>query len=93
VSYSYCSVSSMRHLLTVSISVADPDPPGPGVFGPPGSGSVSQRYGSGLLVDFLPLKNDVIVPSKSIMQKNFFFKFVFCWHLKVNDENRRIRIH
>ncbi len=30
------------------ISVADPDPPDPGVFGPPesGSGSISQWYGS-----------------------------------------------
>jgi hypothetical protein len=28
-------------------SVPDPDPPGPHVFGPPGSGSFSQRYGSG----------------------------------------------
>ncbi len=30
-------------------SVADPDPPDPHVFGPPGSGSgsISQRYGSG----------------------------------------------
>jgi hypothetical protein len=27
-------------------SVADPDPPDPHVFGPPGSGSISQRYGS-----------------------------------------------
>jgi hypothetical protein len=27
--------------------VADPDPPDPYVFGPPGSGSISQRYGSG----------------------------------------------
>jgi hypothetical protein len=25
------------------ISVADPDPPDPHVFGPPGSGSISQR--------------------------------------------------
>jgi hypothetical protein len=25
----------------------DPDPPDPHVFGPPGSGSTSQRYGSG----------------------------------------------
>jgi hypothetical protein len=25
----------------------DPDPPDPHVFGPPGSGSISQRYGSG----------------------------------------------
>jgi hypothetical protein len=28
-------------------SVADPDLPDPHVFGPPGSGSTSQRYGSG----------------------------------------------
>ncbi len=26
---------------------SDPDPPDPHVFGPPGSGSISQRYGSG----------------------------------------------
>jgi hypothetical protein len=26
-------------------SVADPDPPDPHVFGPPGSGSISQRFG------------------------------------------------
>jgi hypothetical protein len=26
-------------------SVADPDPPDPHVFGPPGSGSIGQRYG------------------------------------------------
>ncbi len=31
----------------VSFSVADPDPQDPHVFGPPGSGSTSQRYGSG----------------------------------------------
>jgi hypothetical protein len=34
-----------------------------------------------LLFDFLLLKNDVKEPSKNNMQKNFFFKFVFCWHL------------
>jgi hypothetical protein len=28
----------------IGLSVADPDPP---VFGPPGSGSISQKYGSG----------------------------------------------
>ena len=27
--------------------VPDPDPPDPNVFGPSGSGSISQRYGSG----------------------------------------------
>jgi hypothetical protein len=34
---------------TLITSVADPnpDPPDPHVFGTPGSGSISQRYGSG----------------------------------------------
>jgi hypothetical protein len=33
---------------TISIVQASvPDPPDPHVFGPPGSGSTSQRYGSG----------------------------------------------
>ena len=71
-------------------NVLDPDPPDPHVFGPPGSGSTSQRYGSGsgsscknrkknldslyfvTVFDFLSLKNDVNVPSKStvISRKN-----------------------
>jgi hypothetical protein len=42
---------------------------------------------------FLPLKNDVKVPSNSNMQKNIFFKLVFVGILKVNNENRSIRIH
>jgi hypothetical protein len=67
-------------------SVADPDPnPNPHDFGPPGSGSISQRYGSGSSCknskenldscyfvtpfDFLSLKKDVNVPSKSNKQK------------------------
>ncbi len=90
---------------TVDSSV--PYPPDPDVFGPPGSGSTSQRYlwirirsgsksGSGsfyrqakivrktliptvlwLLLDFLSLKNDVNVPSKSNKQKNFIKKICF----------------
>ncbi len=34
--------------ITVPTSLADPDPPDPYVFGPPGSGfgSISQRFGS-----------------------------------------------
>jgi hypothetical protein len=32
-------------------SVANPDPPDPHVFGPPGSGSIIQRYGSGSAPD------------------------------------------
>ncbi len=35
-----------RYVMVLS-SVADPDPPDPHVFGPPGSGSTSQSYGSG----------------------------------------------
>jgi hypothetical protein len=35
-----------------------------------------------LLFDFLPLKNDVKVPSKSIIQKNFLKNIVFCWQLE-----------
>jgi hypothetical protein len=86
-------------MIYVSISVADlvpypdPDPSDPYVFGPPGSGSISQMYGSGsgsfchqekprflLFCDFfmtLSLKNDVNLPLKS----KFFDGF-----LKVNDE-------
>jgi hypothetical protein len=81
--------------MSVKSSVANPDPnpdldpPDPYVFGPPGSGSICQRYGSGsgsftswkiskknldsynfvTLFDFLSLKNDVNVPSKSNKQK------------------------
>jgi hypothetical protein len=40
------SSSDFNARLVIS-SVADPDPPDPRVFGPPGSGSTSQRYGSG----------------------------------------------
>jgi hypothetical protein len=43
------------------------------------------------LFDFLYLKNNVTVPSKSNMQKNLCKKSVGI--LKVNEENSRIRIH
>jgi hypothetical protein len=75
-------------------------------FGPPGSGSTSQRYGSGsiwirilpsacknskknldsfyfvTLFDFLSLKYDGNVASKSNKQKKLVKKLVFCWHLE-----------
>ncbi len=44
-----------------------------------------------LFLDFLSLKNDVKVPSKSNKQKNFFISF-FVGVFKVNNENSRIRI-
>jgi hypothetical protein len=45
------------------------------------------------LFNFLSLKNEVNVPSKSNKQKKLKIKkLFFCWHLKVSDENSRIRI-
>jgi hypothetical protein len=81
-----------RNFSNAKSSVGDPDlDSDPGVFGPPGSGSTSQRYGSGsfyhqakkvrkplvptvllLLLDYLSLKNDVNIPSKSNNQKTLF---------------------
>jgi hypothetical protein len=43
--------------------------------------------------DFLSVKNDVNVPSKSNKQKNLEKKIVFVGVLKTNDENSRILIH
>jgi hypothetical protein len=61
-------------------SVADPDPPEPHVFGPPGSGSFYHHAKivritlipnvCDFFLTFLSLKNDVNVPSKSNKQKN-----------------------
>jgi hypothetical protein len=44
------------------------------------------------LFDFLSLKNDINVPSKSNNQKNCVKNYFFAGILKVNDENSRIRI-
>jgi hypothetical protein len=44
------------------------------------------------LFDFLFLKDDVNVASKSNKQKNCVKKLVFAGILKVSDENNRIRI-
>ncbi len=56
-------------------SVPDPNRD-PHDFGPPGSRSISQRYGSGLwlwlLLDFLSLKNYVSVPSQRKSRKTLF---------------------
>jgi hypothetical protein len=93
--------------VNLKASVPDPDPPDTHGFGPPGSGSISQRCGSGFgsshhpviikqnskknldsycfvtSLDFLSLKNDVNVPSKSNSRKNCVKKLVFCLHLEV----------
>ncbi len=80
----------------------------PYVFGPPGYGSGSFYHQAKivrrtvtctilptvlwLLFNFLSLKNDVKVSSKSNKQKNFLKTFSFFGVLKVNDGNSRIRI-
>ncbi len=38
---------TLPSLLILSPNVGDPDPQKPHVFGPPGSGSITQMYGSG----------------------------------------------
>jgi hypothetical protein len=72
------SYSKQPTILSVLTSVPDPYPPDPHVFGPPGSGSGSScknskknldSYYFMALFDFLSLKNDVNVPSKSNKQK------------------------
>jgi hypothetical protein len=47
--YIFTLRENRAYILILTGSVADPDPPDPHVFGPPGSrsGSTSQRYGSG----------------------------------------------
>jgi hypothetical protein len=40
-------VRTATFCLSGSVADSNPDPPDPHVFGPPGSGYISQRYGSG----------------------------------------------
>jgi hypothetical protein len=47
----------------VCSSVADPDPPDPHVFGPPGSGSTSQRYGSGSFYNHAKIVRKALIPT------------------------------
>jgi hypothetical protein len=46
-----------------SVVDPDPDPPDPHVFGPPGSGSTSQRYGSGSFYHHAKLVRKTLIPS------------------------------
>ncbi len=49
-----------------SSSVPDPggpEPPDPHVFGPPGSGSISQRYGSGSFYDQAKIVRKTLIPT------------------------------
>jgi hypothetical protein len=45
------------------ISVADPEPHDPYVFGPPGSGSISTRYGSGSFYNQAKIVRKTIIPT------------------------------
>ncbi len=47
----------------VKISVADPDPPDPHVFGPPGSGSISQRQVSGSFYHHAKIVRKTLIPT------------------------------
>jgi hypothetical protein len=65
----------------VTNSVQDPDPPDPHVFGPPGSRSTSQRYGSELRILLSSCKN-----SKKILDSYYFVTLFDFLSLK-NDVN------
>jgi hypothetical protein len=48
---------------TVFCSVPDTDPPDPHVYGPPGSGSISQRYGSGSFYHQARIARKSLIPT------------------------------
>ncbi len=76
----------------------DPDPtldpdPDPSIIMQNSNKNIDSYYFV-TLFDFLYLKNDVTVASKSNKQEKFLLKNkFFAGILKVNDENSRIRIH
>ncbi len=73
---------------SLKTSVGDPDPD-LHVFGPPGSGSISQRYGSGSgSGSFLRL--EIYLPAGKLKEKNI--GKIFSGILKVPEERSRIRI-
>ncbi len=47
----------------VTGSVGDPDPSDPYVFGPPGSGSFRQRYGSGSFYHPAKIVRNTLIPT------------------------------
>jgi hypothetical protein len=100
IQYAVLNILKIMTYLTWMGNIVNCSVPDPHVSGPPGSESISQRYGSGsfnhqakkgtktliptvlwLHLNFLSLKNDVKVPSKSNEQKNFK-KYCFYWRLE-----------
>jgi hypothetical protein len=59
--------------LFVSVADPNPDPPDPHVFGPPGSGSISQRYGSGYGSFYHQTKivRKTLIPTASVTSFDF----------------------
>ncbi len=59
------SFAGMVGSSNVKTSVADPDPPDPHVFGPSGSGSgsTSQRYGSGSFYHHAKIVRKTLIPT------------------------------
>ncbi len=65
----YCTQIKYHASHYVSISVSDPNPSDPSVFGPPGSGSwsgpgsISQRYGSGSFYHQAKIVRKTLIPT------------------------------
>jgi hypothetical protein len=58
-----------------SNGVADPNPSDPYVFGPPGSGSISQRYGSGSFYHQAKIRSKKNLDSYPVLLCYFFLTF------------------
>jgi hypothetical protein len=68
-----------RHFVDCVFCVVDLDPD-PYVFGPPGSGSVGQRYGSGFFYRQAKTVRKTLIPTVSVFC-HFFMSYDFLsWH-------------
>ncbi len=55
--------SPLRRNEIADTSAVDPDPPDSHVFWPPGSGSISQRYGSGSFYHHAKIVRKTLIPT------------------------------
>ncbi len=69
----------------VFCNVGDPDPQDPHVFGPPGSGSISQRYGSRSVSVSFPFLMKVLSKETIIKVLGFLAHFRRRLALKAED--------
>jgi hypothetical protein len=68
----------------------DPDPEDPYVFGHPGSGSVSQRYGSGSSYHQEKIVRKTLIPTVLWLLYDFFLRKIMLMYLqKVKAEKLR----